>query len=612
MTRRRRTPALIFLSLAIGATTAAAAGPFDGEWRTTIGLVKLKQVGPNVTGTYGNAGQFAIKGKVDGKVFRYDFTEGNAQGTADWTLDEGGNSFHGQFEVKGGRKDEWNGWRRDPAALKGPEGKFAGLWMTTLGLMELTQDGAKVQGRFALRGDSTIEGKVKGRELDFSYKVFNGGKGWFDLSADGKTLSGGAQDDGFTSWFGWSGRPAPEFVRDVPLQAGKILDGSTKGLLTYTVRAPEGFPGPTGKTWPAVVILHGSNMNGRDYVATIASAWPDLARDFLLIGINGERPSNTGPDPKFNFSYVNYVGRSNRKGFPGTDRESPALVADALAELKGAYPIARFFVGGHSQGGFLAYSVLMNSPELIAGAFPMSCGLIFQAAPEAYDDEPLKKAQRAVPLAIIHGKTDPVVDPGMGSHAAGAFRDAGWPAIRFFNPDQGGHMFGLLPVNEAIRWLDDLASNDPDRLLRFAEARLGAKSYRDVTAALARYELCKPDGGKPDPRVAKLARAVDAEAKPKAAALLGRIRKNDTGWIDPFLDFRDDFQYAPASKPLLAAFDDLRKEQEAPAREAINAGNAAFRQNNQAEGYKKYQEVVDKYPASTSYRTAKQTLAQRR
>ena len=35
------------------------------------------------------------------------------------------------------------------------------------------------------------------------------------------------------AWYGWNGRKAPEFVRHVPLAAGKIVDGSTENLLTY-------------------------------------------------------------------------------------------------------------------------------------------------------------------------------------------------------------------------------------------------------------------------------------------------------------------------------------------------------------------------------------------
>src|SRR5262249_23074359 len=158
---------------------------------------------------------------------------------------------------------------------------------------------------------------------EFKYKAFWPGHGWFDVSADGTKIAGAAVTDGFPGWYGWKGRKAPEFVRHARLVPGQIVDGSTRGLLTYSIPAPEEYRDGDSKKWPAVVILHGSNMNGKAYVNTIASAWPDIARDYLLIGINGERPSALGDDPRFNYTYVSYVGRSTIKGFPGTDRESP-------------------------------------------------------------------------------------------------------------------------------------------------------------------------------------------------------------------------------------------------------------------------------------------------
>ena len=107
-------------------------------------------------------------------------------------------------------------------------------------------------------------------------------------------MSGASNTNGFPGWFGWSGRPAPAFSRHTPLVAGKIVDGSTRNLLTYSIRAPEGFKADSPRKWPTVLILHGSNMNGRAYVNTIAAAWPEIARDFILLGINGETPSNLG------------------------------------------------------------------------------------------------------------------------------------------------------------------------------------------------------------------------------------------------------------------------------------------------------------------------------
>jgi predicted esterase len=602
----------LVLVTAAPAGAADADGAFDGEWRTSLGTVTLKRVGNDVTGTYGNAGQFTLKGTVQGKKLTFDYQAGQARGEAHWTLDDSGHAFRGGYKQRSGEAGDWDGWRPDPEAPKGPPATPGGLWLTDLGLMELEQAGDQVKGRYALRGVSEIEGTVSGRRFEFKYKAFRPGKGWFDLSADGATLAGAAVTDGSPGWYGWRGRKAPEFARHAKLVPGKIVDGSTKGLLTYAARAPEGYREGDGKKWPAVVILHGSNMNGKAYVSTIAAAWPEIARDYLLLGINGELPSATGDDPRFNYSYVSYVGRSTFKGFPGTDRESPALVAEALDDLRAAYPVARYFVGGHSQGGFLTYSLLMNFPERIAGAFPVSAGVIFQCEPTAYADDQLRAAQRSVPLAIIHGKQDPVVGFSSGAYAAGLFGEAGWPAFRFFaDASSAGHRFGLLPVGEAIRWLEAHAADESARLLDFAEQRLRAKGYRDAVAALNRARALKP-GGAAKERLDRLAGEVDVKAAAGAAEFLAKIRKGGgEPWIDAFLAYRDDFEFAPAAREVMQAFDAVRAEHDVPAKKALDEARAAFRQGKRNEAYARYQEIVDQYYAASSYRNVKRWLAER-
>src|SRR5262249_39099759 len=159
-----------------------------------------------------------------------------------------------------------------------------------------------------------------GRRFDFRFQSFRSGQGWLDFAPGGKSYAGAGNVDGFPGWFGWRGRRAPEFARHASLVPGKIVDGSTRNLLTYAVRAPESYKAGSSGKWPAVLVLHGSNMNSQSYVATLAAAWPDIAREFILLGINGETPSDLGEEPRFNYSYVNYVGRSMFKGFPGTDR----------------------------------------------------------------------------------------------------------------------------------------------------------------------------------------------------------------------------------------------------------------------------------------------------
>jgi predicted esterase len=605
-----------FLALLIATPAGAAEGVFNGQWRTTFGLVTLKQTGKDITGNYGDTGQFTLKGTAQGKKVTFAYQEGQARGDASWMLDESANAFHGEFKIRGGQSGAWNGWRPDAQALTGKPAKLVGLWLTDLGLMELEQSGDRVNGHYALGGVSEIEGKISGRHFEFSYKGFRSGKGWFDVSSDGKTISGAASTDGFSAWYGWRGRQAPEFAHDAKLVPAKLVDGSTKGLMTYTIRAPENYRPGDGKKWPAILILHGSNMSARAYVSTIAATWPDIARDYLLIGINGEMPSKLGgigDEPTFNYTYINYVGRSTFKGYPGTDRESPALVAQAMDDLRNVYPISRYFVGGHSQGGFLTYSLLMNFPEKLAGAFPISAGVIFQCEPGAYGDEKLRAAQRSVPLAIIHSKQDPVVSFSSGEYAASLFAESNWPAFHFFADNGGaGHRFALLPVKDAIRWLEGQASDDPKNLLAVADQCVKAGVYRDALAALNRAAALKSDPATQS-RLDRLTKEIDAKAAPAAKEFLLKIKsKPGKDWIDPFLDFRDKFEFAPAARETIEAFAALRAEQDSPAAKAMSEARAAFQQGRPDQGWAKYQEIVDKYYAASSYRSVKRWLLERK
>jgi predicted esterase len=598
--------------LVVACVSARADEPtLQGEWRTSLGIVTFKPEGDALVATFAHPQVPPVKGSLTGKTATLKSEDKQRPGEAKLKLDDSGRSFEGTFQFGNNRPNPWKGWRPDPEATKAETGRFAGLWLTTTGLMELEQTGDKVQGRYASRGTTKIEGTVNGRQLDFRYHWFRPGKGWFDLSKDGKTLEGAAVGDGFPFWYGWQGRRAPEYRRHVPLVAGKIVDGSTTGLLTYSVRAPEGYKEGDAKRWPAIVVLHGSNMNGKAYVNTLATAWPEIAKDYVILGINGEMPSDLSEEPRFNYSYVNYVGRSTHKGYPGTDRESPALVAEALTDLKQTYPIARYFVGGHSQGGFLTYSLLMNTPELIAGAFPISCGVIFQCEPSAYQDEALRKAQRAVPLAIVHGKNDNVVGFGLSQYAAGLFGESNWPAFHFFASD-ANHFFAQLPVGEAIRWLEAMASDNPEVLLSFAEKQADASQYRDAIAALRRAKTFKLTDSQKS-RADRLGTTIDAKAKTGANEFLPKIKKNaDGSWVDGFLTYRDEFEFADAAREVMAAFESLRRQHEPLAEKAFGEGLTAFRQGKRDQGFARYQEIVDKDYASSRYRNIKEQLNSRK
>ncbi len=224
---------------------------------------------------------------------------------------------------------------------------FSGSWASSFGPMELTQEGLRVTGTYGFDAENPIEGRVKSDRLEFTYGQ-NGASGWFEID-DQRTLLTGEYSSargevGF--WGAYGVKPSmPEPV------AGQIVKGQTKSMLNFWLRVPESFN--PERSMSAIVILHGSNMSSRAYVETIVATWPDIADDFILVGLDGEKVSR-GAKPErmaYKYTYVNFGGPG--AGPKWAHLQSPALVAEALQELQDVLPIDRWFIGGHSQGGFL-------------------------------------------------------------------------------------------------------------------------------------------------------------------------------------------------------------------------------------------------------------------
>lgn len=383
-----------------------------------------------------------------------------------------------------------------------------------------------------------------------------------------------------------------------------------RNRVTYHLRAPKNFR--EGEPWPGLLILHGSNMNTRLYMDTIVAAWPDIAERYILIGINGERrnPDSPAENPRFNYTYVSFVGKSKYQGYPGTDRESPALVAEVIGEIRERVRISMLFVGGHSQGGFLTYSLMMNYPDLVDGAFPISAGLIIQCEPGAYEDADVIARQRQTPLAIVHGTSDGVVSFSSGRYAYEAFEDGGFPMLRLFTDEQAGHRFGLLPVDQAIVWLEKMSSDDAGVLVAFAEEQLDLGDDRSAIAAVQRARAL--DDGRLEGRIAAVERRIDDAAGPGAVEFADRIASaGDNSWVDGFLEFRSRFQFAAAARNAMESYDELRTVHQPEADRLFGEARGDFQRGDRDAAYAKYQRIVDEFYTSSWYRLAKRNLEDR-
>ena len=170
----------------------------------------------------------------------------------------------------------------------------------------------------------------------------------------------------------------------------------------------------------------------------------------------------------------------------------------------------------------------------------------------------------------------------------------------------------LLPVGEAIRWLETMASQQSKVLIDFAEKQAKAGHYRDAIAAFRKVKDLKQTPAEKQ-QADRLRGSIDTKAKAKANEYLIKIRSNRNGsWIDGFLAFRDEFEFSDGARPVMAAFEALRKKQEPDAQRLFNEAIMQFRQGNQASGYEKYQELVEKDYASSRYRNVKAQLKARK
>lgn len=585
----------------LGAARPAAAeeGPWAGTWVTDEGALTLTQEGSEVSGTYGKGGQ--IMASVSGKKLDGTYQAGNATGRVEFELQPDGH-FAGKWIQAGGSSGVWRGWKQDPVAEGKTMASFGGHWLTSIGTLALEQKGANVEGPWRHQGWATFKGAVSGRRLSGALEQPSWrGKVWLELSADGKRLYGLTDEDPPAAVIGLK---LEGFEKKPKLQAGQIAQGVAENGMLYFARPPDGWK--PGTPVDAIVLLHGSNWTTKGMVWVTAKNWPEIAKNYLLVGIQGDQWAawSEGDDLRFNYSYVNWMGRSTYKGFPNTDRESPRLVADVTAELAKKHALKRVFVGGHSQGGFLTYLLHMHFPEQFAGSFPVSGGLVMQAEPDVFEDAKLKALQRSRPMAIVHGRQDNVVPFSTGLYVRERFEGEGFPLATLIEPELG-HPYDFLPIGDAVRYLDALTAPKPEPLVAFAKEAAKAERWHDVGTALVRARELKAEKA-----LTPATAPFDAAAKEGAKRFLELLTKGEGGdWVDEFFPWKRAFGQAPAAAATLAAYEKLRATQDPKAEALLGEARKAFQSDDRDAGRAKYEELLRTCWASGRYPTVKRWVA---
>ncbi|MEM7260374.1 MAG: hypothetical protein AAF488_00185 [Planctomycetota bacterium] len=376
---------------------------------------------------------------------------------------------------------------------------------------------------------------------------------------------------------------APNPTEEIPIAASprEVEPGQTRLLtsgkgMRYFLRVPASYDAKKGAR--VVVFMHGSNMNGLTYLRSFeAKRW---AADAILVCPNGETGDQTYGANNFTFG-------------------SAPFVAEVTEEVLSAFRSTRVYIGGHSQGGFVTYSVIMHYPDLFHGAFPMAGDCWSQNEPNLWETKPdLVAKQKKIAIAVIHGQADPVVAFSQGQHAFDVFNVMGYPKLRLFAPKHLGHQFMLSPVAEALEWLDAVTGLAPDRATKLASRWVSEGEWGWVTAVAAatgKAKLSKASSRKRKAMIKNAEKAAKKALKGVAKRMEGRPARE---WLPLAYEYRRLFGSTKAARKFVNRFDRVRAEQRQLGETLFSEARGHFQNSAQAEGYTKLERLLAEAPYS--------------
>lgn len=227
-------------------------------------------------------------------------------------------------------------------------------------------------------------------------------------------------------------------TKNTPYPASK---GDVPLLFLHRPAAP-GTPEP----W-LLVLMHGVGSHEED-LFSLADWVPGR---FHVVSLRA--PLVLGPDAYAWFEFDVLPGGARRIDTTqeAASRAAVAQTVDALGAQLGVPP-ARTVLGGFSQGGIMALSLLRTRPALMAGALVLHSRLLPEV--DALAAPPAALAGKA--LWVSHGQQDEVIPLA----SARAIRDhaAGLPLALSYREFPGGHGIHPDELRAAMAWLDTLGT----------------------------------------------------------------------------------------------------------------------------------------------------------
>ncbi|MGH1542756.1 MAG: prolyl oligopeptidase family serine peptidase [Arenicella sp.] len=171
-----------------------------------------------------------------------------------------------------------------------------------------------------------------------------------------------------------------------------------------------------GERYPLVLFLHGWGERGTDNIRHIKKAVPEM---LTYAKSKQEKLYMIAPQFKENETWINGIRIDLVDSYlsPKEASYSIKLVIKLLKEFIENNPVDtdRVYVTGLSAGGFGTWDILVREPDLFAAAIPVAGG----------NAEDTAEAIKHIPLWVIHGEKDDVINRNFSRRSVAALKKAG-------------------------------------------------------------------------------------------------------------------------------------------------------------------------------------------
>ena len=202
----------------------------------------------------------------------------------------------------------------------------------------------------------------------------------------------------------------------------------------------------TPRPW-LLVLMHGVGSNEKDLMGLA----PQIPERFHVLSLRAPFRMGPGAHAWFDFSIEPNGERTINEA---QEAQSRALVAQTIASAAEqlGIPPERVVVGGFSQGGIMALSLLLTQPALMQAAMVWHGRLLTQMLPQAAPPDALRGKQ----MWLSHGTHDNVIP--LAHAQAIAHHMAPLPVTLAYHEFPGAHEIRPSELAATVTWLESLST----------------------------------------------------------------------------------------------------------------------------------------------------------